>query len=83
MVSTEPVSLDTMCTYIFIESSMASTEPASLDTMYPFNRSYHSVQCSLPMWRCPNTPPQVDIRKLMLDPFQMYVDDILGAEGLL
>jgi len=26
-----------------------STEPVSLDTMYVFNRSYHSVQCSLAM----------------------------------
>jgi hypothetical protein len=29
---------------------MPSTEPTSLNTMYVFDMSYHSVQCSLPMW---------------------------------
>ena len=30
---------------------MMSTKPKSLDTMYTFDRLYHSIQCSLPMWR--------------------------------
>ena len=33
-----------------------ATKPVSFSTMYMFNRSYHSVQCSLAMWQysCPS-----------------------------
>ena len=43
-----PVSYSTYV--IYIECSTAATEPVSFDTVYMFDRSYHSVQCSLGMW---------------------------------